>query len=258
MLLITGSVRRASTNTTALRTVQADAAPGTDCTLYDELAELPHFNPDDEQGALPPPVVRLRDAVHRADAILFSTPEYAGAMPGALKNLLEWLIGDDQPGSVYEKPVGWVNCSPRGAHLAYESLQIVLRYAHAHIVEAACGDVPVHGSSVGEDGLLSDGAARIEVNRLVAALVSAACTERASSENRVLDHSGGSASSGFRSGACQVEWISQQRAENLIAHQLSSALRNDATSDEVRRCSTVQVSVGSVKTAAVSRRPWVG
>ena len=44
-----------------------------------------------------------------------STPEYAGAMPGALKNLLEWLIGDEAPRSIYEKPVGWVNTSPRGA-----------------------------------------------------------------------------------------------------------------------------------------------
>jgi NAD(P)H-dependent FMN reductase len=177
LLLITGSVRRQSTNSAVLRTARADAGPGIACTLYGELAELPHFNPDDDQDAPPPAVARLRDAVHAADAILFSTPEYAGAMPGALKNLLEWLIGDDHPDSVYEKPVGWVNCSPRGAHLAYESLRIVLQYAHAHIVEEACGDVAVHASSVGEDGLLSDGRARTEVNRLAAALVDAACGE---------------------------------------------------------------------------------
>jgi NAD(P)H-dependent FMN reductase len=174
ILLVSGSVRSASTNTAVLRTAQNDAESGTECVLYNELAELPHFNPDDEQPAPPPAVQRLRDAVHRADAILFSTPEYAGAMPGALKNLLEWLIGDDQPGSVYEKPVGWVNCSPRGASLTYRSLRTVLEYAHADIVEEACGNVPVTASSVGADGLLSDDVARAQVKRLVAALVGAA------------------------------------------------------------------------------------
>jgi NAD(P)H-dependent FMN reductase len=175
ILLVSGSVRSASTNTAVLRTAQTDAAPGTECVLYDELAELPHFNPDDDRSVPPPAVERLRDAVHRADAILFSTPEYAGAMPGALKNLLEWLIGDDQPGSVYEKPVGWVNCSPRGASLTYESLRTVLEYAHAHVIAHACGTVPVSGSSVGENGLLSDATARADVNQLVSALANAAC-----------------------------------------------------------------------------------
>ena len=171
-----GSVRRASTNTAVLRTAQADAAPGTTLVLYDELADLPHFNPDNDHDAPPPAVVRLRDAVHRADGLLFSTPEYAGAMPGALKNLLEWLIGDDQPGSVYEKPVAWINSSPRGARLTYESLRTVLEYAHAHVIDEACGDVPVSGSSVGEDGLLSDPVARADLTRLVAELANAACT----------------------------------------------------------------------------------
>jgi chromate reductase len=156
LLLVSGSLRHASTRD--------------DCVLYDELAGLPHFNPDEDQGSPPPAVARLRAAVHRADGVMFSTPEYAGVMPGALKNLLEWLIGDDQPGSIYEKPVGWINTSPRGAHLAQESLRTVLQYAHARLVDAACGNVAVSATSVGEDGLLSDDTARAAVNQLVGAL----------------------------------------------------------------------------------------
>src|SRR6202034_280843 len=68
LLLVSGSVRRASTNTAVLRTVQADAGAEAECILCDELAELPHFNPDDDHDAPPVAVVRLRDAVHRADA----------------------------------------------------------------------------------------------------------------------------------------------------------------------------------------------
>ncbi len=144
--------------------------------LYDGLANLPAFNPDDDRGAPPPAVGGLRDAVHRADALLFSTPEYAGAMPGALKNLLEWLIGDEQPRSIYEKPVGWVNTSPRGAQLAHESLHTVLQYAHAQVVAAACGSVPVTASAIGADGLISDAVARADIRRLVDALRNRACT----------------------------------------------------------------------------------
>ena len=54
--------------------------------------------------------------------MLFSTPEYAGALPGSFKNLLDWTVGDDQPGSMNGKPVAWVNVSPRGAEHAHESL----------------------------------------------------------------------------------------------------------------------------------------
>ena len=175
LLLVSGSLRQASTNSAVLRTARADCAARADCVLYDGLADLPHFNPDDDLGPLPPAVVRLRDAVHRADGLLFSTPEYAGAMPGALKNLLEWMIGDEQPRSIYEKPVGWINTSARGAQLAHESLDTVLRYAHAQVVGAACGSVPVTASAVGADGLIADAGARADIGRLVDSLRAASC-----------------------------------------------------------------------------------
>ena len=74
------------------------APEGVECHLYDRLADLPAFNPDDDRHPLDPEVQRLRAAIHQADAILFSTPEYAGALPGSLKNLLDWTIGDEEPG----------------------------------------------------------------------------------------------------------------------------------------------------------------
>jgi NAD(P)H-dependent FMN reductase len=123
--------------------------------LYDGLRALPPFDPDDE-AELPTEVIELRAQIHAADAIVFCTPEYAGALPGAFKNLLDWTIGDDQPGSIYEKPVAWINASPRGAELAHESLRVVLGYAHARIVESACVHVPVTQAdiSASSDGLI--------------------------------------------------------------------------------------------------------
>ena len=73
---------------------------------------------------------------------------------------MDWLIGDEQQGSIYEKPVAWINASPRGAVHAHQSLRLVLGYAHAHIVEGACVDIAVHHSDVGDDGLVTNPAIR--------------------------------------------------------------------------------------------------
>ena len=172
MLLVSGSLRNGSTNTALLRTAQDLAPPRVTATLYEGLARLPHFNPDDDRPPLHPEVAALRAAVRSADAILFCTPEYAGALPGALKNMLEWTIGDDQPGSVYGKRVAWVNVSaaPTGAADAHESLAKVLGYAHADVVTGACAGIPVTRRDV-TDGAIADSAIRDAVARVLTMLL---------------------------------------------------------------------------------------
>jgi NAD(P)H-dependent FMN reductase len=162
ILLISGSLRRRSTNTALLRTA-VEAAPESIVTaLYDELGDLPHFNPDDDlEDLIDPAVARLREAIHAADGVLFSTPEYAGALPGSFKNLLDWTIGDNHARSMYRKPVAWIVASLRGADLAYESLRTVLGFAHSDIVEAACVHIPVTSSMIGDDDLIGDDAVRL-------------------------------------------------------------------------------------------------
>ncbi len=117
---------------------------------------LPAFNPDNDGAPLPGPVTGLRTAIRAADGLLVSTPEYAGGLPGAFKNLLDWTVGDDQPGSMNEKPVAWVNVAARGAPNAHESLRKALGYVNATIVEPACLTVPVTTAMVNEDGLVAD------------------------------------------------------------------------------------------------------
>ena len=171
VLLISGSLRAVSTNTAALRTAEQLASRDVVVSLYDGLARLPHFNPDDDTDPLPPEVADLRAAIHGASALMFSTPEYAGALPGSFKNLLDWTIGDDQPGSIYDKPVAWVNTSPRGARGAYDELRTVLEYAHAFIVEEACIQIPIGTAMIGSDGLARDPAVRDGLAQALNALV---------------------------------------------------------------------------------------
>jgi len=173
VLLVSGSLRARSTTTAVLRTALQVTPSGVDATLYDALAALPHFNQDDDHAPLPTPVAGLRAAVHAADAVLFSTPEYAGALPGSFKNLLDWLIGDAEPGSIYEKPVAWINASPRGAPNAHDELRTVLGFAHATIVEAACVHVPVTDALINADGVITDPEVRTTVRAALTTLAGA-------------------------------------------------------------------------------------
>ena len=42
---------------------------------------------------LPESAARLRRLIGESDAVLFCSPEYAGTLPGSLKNLLDWTVG---------------------------------------------------------------------------------------------------------------------------------------------------------------------
>ncbi len=166
ILLIPGSLRRESTNMAVLRSAQMAAPEHVATVLFMGLGGLPPFNPDADEDPLDPSVTDLRSLIHGADGLLFSTPEYAGGLPGSFKNLLDWTVGDDQPGSIYEKPAAWINASPRGAPYAHESLRRVLGYVKATIVEAACLHIPVTGDML-ENGIIADPSVR---NRLAGAL----------------------------------------------------------------------------------------
>jgi chromate reductase len=137
------------------------------------MATLPHFNPDDDREGAPvhPAVAELRSEIAACDAVLICTPEYAGALPGALKNLLEWTVGD---GGTYRKPIAWINASgpaaPTGGADAHESLRKVLGYVHADIVEEACARIPLTRDAIGPDGAVSDAPARRGIAAVLDAL----------------------------------------------------------------------------------------
>jgi NAD(P)H-dependent FMN reductase len=152
-----------------LRTALSVAPKDFACRLYGGLGSLPHFNPDDDWDPLPPPVVDLRASIAAADAVLFCTPEYAGALPGSFKNLLDWTVGG---GEMYGKRVAWINASglPTGAADAHASLRKVLGYLSTEIVEDACVHILVPRQAVGDDGLIADPQLRARIADVLATL----------------------------------------------------------------------------------------
>jgi chromate reductase, NAD(P)H dehydrogenase (quinone) len=169
ILLVSGSTRRGSTNTAALRAALAAVAGRVPARLYEDLAALPAFNPDDDHQPLPPAVAALREQIDAADGVLFCTPEYAGALPGSFKNLLDWTVGG---GEMYGKPVAWINVAPEGrGENASASLATVLGYLGTNIVEAACRRVFVPRESLGADGVISEPAVSAGIAELVRTFV---------------------------------------------------------------------------------------
>lgn len=167
LLLVSGSTRAASTNAAALRTLrEAAAAAGWEAVIYAGLSGLPAFRPDDIGDRF---VDQLREQLGWADAIVFSTPEYAGTLPGSLKNLLDWTVGG---GELNDKPCGVINVAEigRGAGAA-EHLRMVLRYVDAQILDGL--DAPVSRDDVGPDGLVHNAAFQGDVAALIDQLAQA-------------------------------------------------------------------------------------
>jgi NAD(P)H-dependent FMN reductase len=134
ILAISGSLRAASSNTAALQALAGLAPDGVTITMYDQLADLPYFNPDlDREGDTPPAsVAELRAQVGRADGIVICSPEYAHGVPGVLKNALDWLVSSlEFPG----KPVALLNISPRSTFVQASLAETLTTMSAALIVD---------------------------------------------------------------------------------------------------------------------------
>ncbi|GGA14022.1 NADPH-dependent FMN reductase [Dyella caseinilytica] len=179
VLCLSGSLRRVSSNTSTLMAAQQLAPMGLVLTLYDGLGTLPLFNPDDESENVPDAVQVLRDAVGRSDALLIACPEYAHGVPGAFKNLLDWLVGSlEFPG----KPVLLLNTSARGSHHAQDALCEILRTMSARLLSPEPFGVALPGSGCSVAQILAS------PERCVALNTALACLDAG------LDHCGGLAS----------------------------------------------------------------
>lgn len=94
---ISGSLRKASSNTGLLRTLQ-DMAPARVTVEIATLHGIPLFNEDDEAASGKPETVQALDQrIRAADGIVIACPEYNFSIPGVLKNATDWLSRGGSP-----------------------------------------------------------------------------------------------------------------------------------------------------------------
>ena len=119
---ISGSLRAISTNSALLDAAFSLAPPEVHVSRYRSLELLPAFNPDVEMARTyqSVAVADWRRRLASADAVLFSSPEYAHGLPGTLKNALDWVVGS---GELVGKRVGVLSASSAS------------RFAHPQLIE---------------------------------------------------------------------------------------------------------------------------
>ncbi len=170
-LTISGSLRRASTNTAALAAFARLAPAGVEVVAYEGLASLPAFNPDDDaEGAVAPhAVAELRRAVSEADALVIAAPEYAHGLPGAFKNGLDWLVASD---AMVGKPIALINTAPRAFH-AQADLREILGTMAARLMPEAFATVALTGRPMSAEEITADARLAAPLQAAAQALLSA-------------------------------------------------------------------------------------
>lgn len=143
LLAISGSARRESTNT-ALLTAMRDFLPtGVNLTVFSRLDTLPIFSPDAEGADVPAPVAEFLELVSTADGIIISSPEYVRALPGGMKNAIDWLVSRFE---IIGKPIAIAHASHRGDDML-ASLRLILSTISTGFLESSFLCIPLTGKS---------------------------------------------------------------------------------------------------------------
>ncbi len=173
VLAISGSLRAASHNTALLQAAAALAPEGVEVELYHGLDLLAPYNEDHDTADPPAEVARLRREIAGADAVLISTPEYNGTVPGQLKHAIDWASRPyGQASSLWGKPTAVIGASVTdyGALWAQDHVRKALGIAGARVLDT---ELPVGKAQnrFGPDGELNDPETAERLSEIVAGLV---------------------------------------------------------------------------------------
>ncbi len=155
LLGICGALRAASTNRLLLAQAMQAFGPATHVTAD---LRLPLYDGDLETASGIPPAVRtLADQIRAADAIVIATPEYNKALPGVLKNALDW-VSRTKGGPLRDKPVAIVSAADgrAGGDRSQFSLRLCLVPFRARVLPGPEVMVAASGSAFDTAGQLID------------------------------------------------------------------------------------------------------
>jgi chromate reductase, NAD(P)H dehydrogenase (quinone) len=172
VLAINGSLRPGSHNGALLRAAAALLPPGVELVQLTGLADVPPYSEVDDVHTPPTAVTALRCALHSADAVLISTPEYNSSIPGQLKNALDWASRPFPDNALRDKPAVVVGASTGifGAVWAQADLRRVLQTIGARVLDRELTVAHAH-ERFDLAGRLVDDELREELSDLLEALV---------------------------------------------------------------------------------------
>ena len=119
--------------------------------------DLPIYSPDYDSDY--PPVARaLKQAIADADAILFVTPEYNRAIPGGLKNAIDWSSRPWGQNSFTRKPSAVIGASigAIGTAVSQQNLRSVLSFCNSPQMNAPEAYIHFTPDLISDDGEVSN------------------------------------------------------------------------------------------------------
>jgi chromate reductase len=167
---ISGSLRKGSFNTAALRAAQGLAPEGMTIEIA-EIGDLPLYNDDLRAAGYPPSAERFRAQLASSDAILFVTPEYNYSVSGVLKNAIDW--GSRPPNQPFEgKPIAMMGASGGllGTARAQYHLRQMMVFLNAFPLNKPEVMIGQAGKKFDESGKLIDEPTREFIRKLLESL----------------------------------------------------------------------------------------
>jgi chromate reductase len=121
------------------------------------IGNLPLYSPDHD-AEYPPEARELKEAIARADAVLFVTPEYNRSIPGALKNAIDWASRPWGQNSFHHIPAGVIGASigAIGTAVAQQSLRAVLSFCNARQMTSPEAYITYSAERFRDDGEVVD------------------------------------------------------------------------------------------------------
>ena len=124
--------------------------PDADYTIYEDLAQIPPFDPGLDNEYPPQAVVDFRHKINNADVVIICTPEYAFGVPGQLKNALDWTVSSS---TLVDKQVVLITASSVGDS-AHASLLKTLGALNTNVIADLL--VPFIRAKIDSDGNIID------------------------------------------------------------------------------------------------------
>jgi chromate reductase, NAD(P)H dehydrogenase (quinone) len=157
--VLVGSLRAASLNRRIAAAMSGIAPVNLQLEVV-EIGSLPLYNEDLDTATPPAAWVDFRQAIRRADAVLFVTPEYNRSVPGVLKNAVD--VGSRPYGmSVFaRRPAAVVSASPGaiGAFGANHHLRQSLVFLDMPVLQQPEAYLGHATNLFAADGMLTDDA----------------------------------------------------------------------------------------------------
>ncbi|MGF2949036.1 NADPH-dependent FMN reductase [Microbacterium alcoholitolerans] len=120
------------------------------------IGDLPLYSPDYDSD-YPEVARKLKDTIAGSDAVLFVTPEYNRAIPGALKNAIDWASRpwgensfDHMPTAVIGASIGVI-----GTAVAQQNLRSVMAFCNARQMTAPEAYIHFSPEVFREDGTIT-------------------------------------------------------------------------------------------------------